>query len=198
MLLQLVAGTTGRSPDCSRDRRRRRRRGAAPPASAQSRSSFGVATSVARGRSSRPGRVLPEQVERPPISSERTAFCSAASNDAVDRHHLAGRLHLRAERAVAERELVERPARDLDDAVVERRLEGGRRLAGDGVRDLVQPLADGDLGRDAGDRVAGRLRGQRRGAADARVDLDDVVAAKRVAGRARTGRCSRPRCRARG
>ena len=61
-------------------------------------------------------------------------------------------------RAVAERELVEGPARDLDDAVVERRLEGGGRLAGDGVRDLVERLADGDLGGDARDRVAGRLQ----------------------------------------
>ena len=95
---------------------------------------------------------------------------------AVDAHDLARRLHLRAERAVRVDELVERPARELDDAVVEGRLEAGLRLLGDGVRDLIERVADGDLRRDLGDRVARRLRSERRGAADARVDLDDVVA----------------------
>ena len=59
----------------------------------------------------------------------------------LDRHHLAGRLHLRAEPPVAGGKLVERPARDLDHAVVERRLEGGERAAGDLVADLVQAPA---------------------------------------------------------
>ena len=54
-------------------------------------------------------------------------------------------------------ELVEGPARDLDDAVVEGGLEGGGGLAGDGVRDFVEGPADGDLGSDAGDGVAGGL-----------------------------------------
>ena len=80
-----------------------------------------------------------------------------ALEGAVDRHHLAGRLHLRAERAVAEGELVERPARNLDDDVVERGFERGRRLLRDGVRDLVERLADGDLRGDPRDRVSGAL-----------------------------------------
>ena len=93
----------------------------------------------------------------------------------VDGHHLAGRLHLAAERPVRARELVEREARQLDDDVVERRLERGDGRAGDHVRDLGQPAPDRDLGRDPGDRVARRLRGQGRRARDARVDLDDRV-----------------------
>ena len=36
-------------------------------------------------------------------------------------------------------------------------LESRRGALRHGIRDLVQALADGDLGRDAGDRIAGRL-----------------------------------------
>ena len=93
----------------------------------------------------------------------------------VDRHHLAGRLHLAAERPVRARELVEREARQLDHHVVERGLEGGDGRAGDHVRDLRQPPPDRDLRRDPGDRIAGRLRGERRRSRDARVDLDHRV-----------------------
>ncbi len=75
----------------------------------------------------RPLRVFPE--DRAVADLERAdGLLEGCLEAAVDRHHLAGRLHLRAEAAVAEGELVERPARDLDDAVVERRLEGGAGL----------------------------------------------------------------------
>ena len=57
--------------------------------------------------------------------------------------------------------------------VVDRRLEAGRGLAGDVVADLVEPVADGELGGDLGDREAGRLGGQGARAADPRVHLDD-------------------------
>ena len=93
----------------------------------------------------------------------------------VDGHHLAGRLHLAAERPVRARELVEREARQLHDHVVQGRLERGHGRAGHDVRDLGEAAADRDLGRDPGDRVAGRLRGQGGRARDARVDLDDGV-----------------------
>src|SRR5690606_38065215 len=59
------------------------------------------------------------------------------------------------------------------DDVVDHRLEAGRRLAGDVVGDLVERVADGELGGDLGDGEPGRLGGQRRGPADARVHLDD-------------------------
>ncbi len=121
-----------------------------------------------------PVAVLPEQ--RPSADLEAAhGFLQRRLEAAVDRHHLARRLHLRADLAVAEGELVERPARDFDHAVVQRRLERRRRALRHRVGYLVQPFADRDLGRDARDRVARRLRCQRRAARHARVDLDDVV-----------------------
>ena len=85
----------------------------------------------------RPARVLPQQ--RPPADLQAAhRLLQRRLEAAVDRHDLARRLHLRAELAVAEGELVEGPARDLHDAVVERRLEGGGGAARDGVRDLVE------------------------------------------------------------
>ena len=80
----------------------------------------------------------------------------------IDRHHLAGRLHLAAEAAVGSRELVEREARQLDDDVVEGGLERGDRRAGHDVRDLGQPPPHRDLRRDPGDRVARGLARERR------------------------------------
>ncbi len=91
----------------------------------------------------------------------------------ADRHHLADRLHRGAELAGGAGELLERPAGDLGDHVVDRRLEAGRRLLGDVVGDLVEGVADGELGRDLGDREPGGLGRQGRGAADPRVHLDD-------------------------
>ena len=97
---------------------------------------------------------------------------------APDAHRLADRLHLRPERRVGARELLEREARELDDDVVERRLEArGRRLR-EVVRDLVERVADRELGRDLRDRVAGRLRRERRRAGDARVHLDHAQLAR--------------------
>ena len=78
----------------------------------------------------------------------------------LDGHHLTGRFHLGPKSPIARRELIERPARNLDHAVVQSRLEGGRRLARHRVGDLMQQAAGGDLGGHPGDRVPGRLRGQ--------------------------------------
>ncbi len=97
---------------------------------------------------------------------------------APDPHRLADRLHLRAERRIGAGELLEREARELDDDVVERRLEARRRRLRQVVRDLVERVADGELGRDLGDRVARRLRRERRGAGDARVHLDHADLAR--------------------
>ena len=106
------------------------------------------------------------------ISSPRRGLGERLGEGAADAHRLADRLHLRAERPVGAGELLEREARHLDDHVVERRLEARRRRAGQVVRDLVERVADRELRRDLGDRVAGRLRRERRGARDARVHLD--------------------------
>ena len=100
---------------------------------------------------------------------------------APDRHRLADRLHVRRQPGVDAMELLEREARPLDDDVVDRRLEAGRRGARDVVGDLLERVADGEAGGDLGDREAGRLGGERRGARDPRVHLDhDDLAALRV------------------
>src|SRR5690606_4255539 len=75
------------------------------------------------------------------------------------------------------RKLLEREAGDLGDDVVDGGLERGGGDAGDVVVELVEGVADGELGGDLGDREAGRLGGERGGAADAGVHLDDDHAA---------------------
>ena len=92
---------------------------------------------------------------------------------AADGHRLADGLHLRAEVRVCGWELLERETRHLHDHIVERRLEAARRLARDVVAQLVERVADGEEGGDLRDREARRLRGERGGARDARVHLDD-------------------------
>ena len=97
---------------------------------------------------------------------------------AADRHHLAHRLHLRRQVRVGLAELLEREARNLGHHVVDARLEARRRrAAGDVVAQLVERVADCQLGRDLGDRKAGGLGRQRRAAADTRVHLDHDHAA---------------------
>ena len=121
-----------------------------------------------------PGRRFPEQTLS--LHFERTqGFLQRRLERPVDGHDLAGRLHLRAERAIRRGELVEGPPRDLHDDVVERGLEGSGRLLRDRVRYLVKPLADRDLGGDARDRVARRFGRERRASRDARVHLDHEV-----------------------
>src|SRR6202043_284570 len=83
--------------------------------------------------------------------------------------------HLRSEAAVAGWKLVERPAWNLHDAVVESRLECREGAAGDPVSDLLEAPANGPLRGHPRNRISRRLGGERGGAADARVDLDDVV-----------------------
>ena len=150
----------------------------------------------ARGGGLRPAGVqplvVPVQAEPEPLDLHRPdALLQRLLERPADRHRLANALHLRRQRLVGVGELLERPARDLDDAVVDRRLEASRRVAlvavagagagvervlallpaalelffadaGDVVGQLVQRVADGELGRELGDGVAGRLAGQGR------------------------------------
>ena len=122
------------------------------------------------GRSSRRARRAPRPPARRPPSGrpspscrcERMRLAERLGEVAAQGHRLADRLHGRGQRVVGRRELLEREPRDLDDDVVERRLEGRRRrAAGDVVRDLVERVADRELGGDLRDREAGRLRRQR-------------------------------------
>ena len=74
-----------------------------------------------------------------------------------DAHRLSDRLHLRPERLVRTGELLEREPRELDDDVVERRLEARGSRPSQVVGDLVQRVADGELGGDLRDRIPGRF-----------------------------------------
>ena len=103
------------------------------------------------------------------------AFEQGLLEGASDGHDLSGALHLGAEVAVHGAELVEGPAGDLDDHVVDGRLEGGIGGAGDLVGDLVEGVSDGDLGGDAGDWISRGLGCQRGGPGHPRVDLDEPV-----------------------
>jgi hypothetical protein len=120
------------------------------------------------------GGGLPEQILTLDLQRAQ-CFEKGGLEGPVDGHDLAGRLHLRADGAVGLGELVERPARDLDHAIVEGRLEGGGRFAGHLVDHFVEALADRDLGGHAGDRVARCLGRECRRSADARIDLDHRV-----------------------
>ncbi len=117
------------------------------------------------------GRLLVQPVDADLQAAQR--LLERLLEGAAHRHHLAHRLHLRGQVAVGLREFLEGKARHLGDHVVDRRLERRRGLAtGDLVLQLVQRVADRQLGGDLGDREAGGLRGQRRRTRHARVHLD--------------------------
>ena len=96
---------------------------------------------------------------------------------AADGHGLADGLHLRGERFVGTGEFLEGETRDLGDDVVDGGLEGGGCVAGDVVLQLIERVADGELGGDLGDGETGGFGGERGAAADAGVHLDDDHAA---------------------
>ena len=75
----------------------------------------------------------------------------------TDRHRFADAFHLRGQRWLGLRKFLEREPRHLDHAVIDRRLEAGRRFAGDIVLDFVQRVTDGQLGRDFCNGKAGRF-----------------------------------------
>mmetsp|Transcript_25250 Transcript_25250/g.75010 ORF Transcript_25250/g.75010 Transcript_25250/m.75010 type:complete len:998 (+) Transcript_25250:65-3058(+) len=94
---------------------------------------------------------------------------------AADGHHLADRLHRRADLARDAVELGEVPARHLGDDVVEGGLEAGGGRERDRVGQVGEEVAERQLGRHRGERVARRLGGERGRARQARVHLDDAV-----------------------
>ena len=132
-----------------------------------------------RVRSSAGGVAAPVERRASGCSSERSAFCSASVK--LRPIAIASPTLFMCVVSVgsAPRELLEREPRHLDHDVVERRLERRRRLAGDVVGDLVEGVADRELGGDLRDREAGRLRRQRRRARHPRVHLDDDHAGRR-------------------
>ena len=98
-------------------------------------------------------------------------------------HHLSHRLHRGAELAGHAVELAQVPARDLADHIVQGRLEEGRSGLGHGVVQVEEAVAQAELGGHEGQRIAGGLGCQGRGAAQAGVHLDyPVVERIRVEG----------------
>ena len=93
----------------------------------------------------------------------------------ADAHHLAGRLHLRRQGTFCRQELIERKTRHLHHAIVQCRLKARIGLAGHGVFDLIQGIAQRDLGGYLGDGITGRFGSQCRRTAHTRIDLDDTV-----------------------
>ncbi len=77
--------------------------------------------------------------------------------------------------AVNGAELVERPARNLHDDVVDRRLEGGESRAGDIVRYLVESVSNRYLGGNSCDGISRRFGRQGRRARYAGIDFDQAV-----------------------
>ena len=82
---------------------------------------------------------------------------------AADRHHFADRFHRGGQRGGGAGKLLERKARNFRHHVIDGRLERrGRGAAGDVVGDLVQGVADRELGGDFCNGKAGGLGSQRR------------------------------------
>ncbi len=76
-------------------------------------------------------RVALQRAEAIPVDLQAAdAFLQRLFEGAPDGHGLAHRLHLRAEHAVDAGELLEGPARELDDHVVDGRFKGGHGLSG--------------------------------------------------------------------
>ena len=75
-------------------------------------------------------------------------------------HDFTDGLHARAEEAADAVELLEVPARDLDDTVVQARLEARAGDLRDRVLDLVQRDAEAELCRDEGQWVASCFGGE--------------------------------------
>ena len=122
-----------------------------------------VAAGVDRGQvieARLPGRILAERPGTRLLQAPERLVERGAERP-VDRHDLAGRLHLRPEPPVGCRELVEREARQLDHHVVERRLERRHGRPGHHVWDVGERAPGRDLCRNPRDRIAGRLGRER-------------------------------------
>jgi hypothetical protein len=93
----------------------------------------------------------------------------------TDSHDFSDRLHRRRETARDTGELLQVPTRDLDDEVVEGRLEACRGVLGNRVLDLVEGDVETELRGGVGERVTGGLRGEGGRTGETGVDLDDAV-----------------------
>ena len=81
---------------------------------------------------------------------------------AADAHHFAGGLHLCAQQLIRFGKFIKRPAREFYHHIIQRGLKAGKGFACHGVWNFIQPVADGNFGRNLGNRIAGCFAGQRR------------------------------------
>lgn len=93
----------------------------------------------------------------------------------ADRHDFANALHAAAQHFANTVEFLQVPARDLDDAVVQARLEACTCRPGDRVADSVERDAEAKLCRNERERIAGRLAREGRRTRKTCVDLNDAV-----------------------
>ena len=93
---------------------------------------------------------------------------------ATNRHNLAHRLHRRANLSAHTRELRQVPARNLTNHIVERRSHI-RTRRGAHLANLVERVAQRNLGSHKSQGIARSLRSQCRRTREARVDLDDAI-----------------------
>ena len=96
---------------------------------------------------------------------------------ASDGHDLADGLHAGADATTDASKLRQVPTGDLSDEVIHLRSDGGRARCAR-FADLVERVANRQLGRDEGQWIAARLGGQRGGAAQSGVNFDDAVVAR--------------------
>ncbi|CAI8298050.1 MAG: Uncharacterised protein [Synechococcus sp. MIT S9220] len=92
---------------------------------------------------------------------------------APDGHGLTHGFHGRGEHRRRAPEFLKGKARNLGDDVIDRRLETGRRLAGDVVENLVEGVPHGEARSNFGNGETGCLAGQCGRSADTRIHLND-------------------------
>ena len=79
-----------------------------------------------------------------------------------DAHDLTDTLHATAQESTDATELLEVPTGNLDDNVVQTRLEAGRRDSGDGVSDFVQGDIETEFSGDKGEWISSSFRSKSR------------------------------------
>ena len=128
---------------------------------------------VERRLGSRSPQILAIAAEaKAPNLKATQCFLQSLLECAADRHRLANTLHLRCQSAVGFGKLLEGKPRNLDNDVIDGRLETSLCFLSDIIGQLMQPPADSELGGNFCDRKTGRLTGQRTGAAHAWIHLN--------------------------
>ena len=109
------------------------------------------------------------------LADHTQALLQRLLESTADGHHLADRFHARAQLASHAVEFAQVPTRDLTNHIVQGRLEEGAGRLRHRVLQVEQAIAQAQLGGHESQRIAGRLRCQRRRTAQARVHLDHPI-----------------------